>query len=131
VELFANKKDKLFKLAGPDEECYHISSLVNGIVNPPMPASTADTEESYHHFWDTVIEEWLKFFFEGSWIAEQNNAGERSFSGTMPDKVVRFGFLFHALWRGEEKGPLTLYIPGLFWQSLVSGKGHMLPCYFE
>jgi hypothetical protein len=28
----------VFKPAGPDEECYHIGSLVNGIVNPPIPA---------------------------------------------------------------------------------------------
>ena len=59
VELFANKHDKFFKLIGPDEECYHINSFVNGIVNPPMLAPTANIEESYHHFWDIVIEELL------------------------------------------------------------------------
>jgi hypothetical protein len=108
-------RDKLFKLAGPDEECYDISSLVNGIVSPPMP--TADIEVSFHHFWDIVIEDPLKFFFDGSWLAERNNAGEGSFSGTGPDKVVRFGFRHLALWRGEEKGPSTSGDPR---QELVS-----------
>ena len=110
-------RDKLFKLAGPGEGCSKITPLVNIIVNPPMPAPTADTEDSFHCFWDTVIEEPLKFFFDGPWLTERNNSGEGSISGTRPDKVVRFGFQFYALWRGEEKGPLSAGDPR---QELIS-----------
>lgn len=98
-------RDKLFREAKPAEVCYGIVPLVNCIVAPPIP--TADTEDSFHHFWDTMIEEPLRFFYDGPWLAERNKSGEGSSSGTRPDKVARFGFNSCALWRGEEKGPIT------------------------
>ena len=81
----------MFKPTGHDEECYHIGSLVNGIMNLPIPTSIVDTEDSYHHFWGTIIEEPLKFFFDGNIIGEWNKAGERDIIGKRLDKVIRFG----------------------------------------
>ena len=61
---------KLFKLARPYEGCCEIIPLVLAIVKPPMLAPIADTEDSFHHFWDTIIVEPFKFFFDGPWLAE-------------------------------------------------------------
>ncbi|KAG0603492.1 hypothetical protein M758_10G097900 [Ceratodon purpureus] len=100
-------RDKLFKRSFHPEECNKICKLVNLILEPPMPAPTADTEESFRHFWDTVIEEPLRFFYEGPWLAERNRSSVGAANGCRPDKVVRFCFHRYALWRGEEKGPTT------------------------
>ena len=52
----------------------------------------------------------LRFFYDGLWLAKRNN-GEGTTSGTRLDKVIRFGFCFYALWKGEEKGPATVGYP--------------------
>lgn len=83
---------------------------------PPVLAPTVDTEDSFHHFWDIVIEEPLKFFYDGPWLVEQNKSGEGATSGTRPDKVVRFGFNSYALWR-VERGPASYGDPR---QELIS-----------
>lgn len=63
-------RDKLFKLVGFNEECYKIVLFVNVIVDFLMFVFIVDIEYFFYYFWDIVIEELLKFFFDGFWLVE-------------------------------------------------------------
>ena len=77
--------------------------ILRHLVEPPLASESKDT---FHHLWDSLINDFPRFFSQGgTWVHVRNHSGEGTSGVKRPNLVARIGH--YALWRAEEKGPST------------------------
>lgn len=103
VRLAPFDTKNLFKTEDSEYFCKKLDSALAKVLEPPQ---TGSTEDSFHQFWDDLVNDFLQMFCVEAIFRDRNTSRDLSTGSLRPDVIGQVGMEW-ALWRGEEKAEST------------------------